>query len=83
MTTASILFNAPLKLKQAAVKRARMFDMTLTDVLNEALELFVSGGVDPEPLSKGELASLRRSEKQIKDGKTIPLEVLLKEHKIK
>ena len=82
-STAKILFSTPTKLKQAAVKRANKFGMTLTEVLNEALELFVSGGVDSMPLSKAELVSIRKSEQEIREGKLIPLEQILKECKIK
>jgi hypothetical protein len=83
MKTTKILFTAPATLKAKAQARAQIFDITLTDVLNEALELFVSGGVDTDPLSKAEKGAIRRSEKQIKEGKLVSLEHVMKELNIR
>ncbi len=80
--TSQILFHSPTKLKQAAIKRAEKFDLSLTEVLNEALESFVAGGVDPEPLSKAELASIKKSQKQAKNGENIPLSKILKKYAV-
>lgn len=77
-----IIFNVPSELKKSAMAKAKEEGDTLTGVLSHTLQLYSQGLYDPDDfLSKEDLESIERRLADMKAGRVVPVESLLKEFK--
>mgnify|MGYP006274214597 CR=1 FL=1 len=75
MSTKRIIFNIPEAVKDAAVRRAKEEDTTLTRILTQTLLLYGEGSFDPDDfLSQEDIDAIARAKADVREGRTHTLE---------
>ena len=83
METTRVIFNVPKKVKEKAAARAKDTQDTLTSVLAHTLHLYGEGLYDPDDfLSKKDLEEISSGLADMREGRTTPLETVMKNNNL-